>query len=474
MKLYCGTIVTCRYAIPESLQHADRHDELVAFWERAVAHTVLQHPLLQVGIIKRNSKSPAWVHLDHIDLAEVIQWRVFDNPEKYEATSEIILQEQLDTRFVCDATRPGWRLAITRLASEDLLEVMFVWDHATTDGTGGKIFHETLLQSLNSVGDDTGLVLDNHSFKPTVKTNGLPPPLDTVGDFRFTAGFATTIIWKELKPPMFKKKLPPHKTRTPLSLTPLRTQSRSAGIDNETLQNVLSACRKHNTTLTGLIHGICLVSLVNHLKDDPSTGIMCETPLDMRRFLPSKPPAYPELEPSKTIANYVSRMEHEFDEALVSKIQAQARSASTEPERIAALEEFVWSVATTVRAEIQAKLDMGLKNELCGLMKVVGDYRGYMKDQLKKQRPVSWLVTNLGVIDGAKGTSSAEDWTIKKANFSLGANVIGPLYSVSPIAVKGGDLTVGVSWQDQVIDASIGEAAAADLGTWLKHIASKP
>ncbi|KAK7422532.1 Alcohol acetyltransferase [Neonectria punicea] len=474
LDLYCGTIVTCRYAIPENLQGADHHDELVGFWERAVAHTVFQHPLLQVGIIKRNSKKPAWIHLDRIDLSQLIEWRILDNPEKYEAMSNIIRQEQTDTKFPGDATQPGWRMVVLQLDTEELLEVMFVWNHTNLDGTGGKIFHETLLQSLNSVREDSSLVLDNHSFKPNATIKTMPPPLTTVGEFSFTAGFAATIIWKELKPPMFKKKLPPHITRTPLSLTPLRTQSRTLSIDDETLKNVLVACREHKTTLTGLLHGISLVSLVNHLKDEPLTAIASATPLNVRRLIPSKPSAYPELEPSTAMANYVSRMGHKFDEVLVSKIRDQAQSATTEAERIATLEDLMWSVSTTVREEIQAKIDLGFKNELCGLMGVVGDYRGYMKDQLNHQRASSWLVTNLGVIDGAKGTSSAEDWTIKRASFSLGANVLGPLFVVSPIAVKGGDLTIGVSWQDQVIDSRIGEAAAADLGTWLRHLGSKP
>ncbi|KAH7152857.1 alcohol acetyltransferase-domain-containing protein [Dactylonectria macrodidyma] len=478
LDLYCGTTIICRYAIPENLRDPSVHDKLVDFWERAVADTVLQHPLLQVGIVGRDSKHPAWVQLDHIDLSQHIEWRVFDNLESYEATFDKTLKEEIDTKFASPETRPGWRVIVSRLSAENLLDVFFVWSHTNTDGTGGKLFHETLLQSLNKLQNESSeSTLDNHLVKTTATAQNLPPPQDTVGKFSFTPQFTAAMLWKEFKPQIFATKKPPHKLLAPLHLTQTGTQSRRLSIDNATLQNVLAACRTHKTTLTGLLHGITLVSLVNLYKEEAPTELISESPLNLRRFLPSRPPAFPEFEPSKAIGNFVTKMDHIYDETLVSKIQGLARGASTESETIAALEDVMWSVSKTVRQELKDKLDMGLKNELCGLMKLVGDYRGYFKDQMKKPRDSSWLVTNLGVIDGglSAGTNSetAQSWSIERAHFSIGANLISSNLSICPVAVKGGPLVIGFSWQDEAVDNKLGEGAVAGIDAWLKHIGSK-
>ncbi|KAF7542486.1 hypothetical protein G7Z17_g11533 [Cylindrodendrum hubeiense] len=454
------------------------HEKLVEFWELAVADTILQHPLLQVGIIGRDTKQPAWVQIDHIDLTKHIKWRVVDNPEKYEDTFKQTLKEQLDTKYDSPETQPSWRMVVFKLEAENLLEVVYVWSHSNSDGTGGKIFHETLLQSLNRVRDDKNdLVWENHLVKTIATAQNLPPPQDSVCNFTISPSFAVTLLWKEFRPQMFAPKLPPHKLRAPIHLTPTGTQSRRLCIDNATLQNVLAACRLHKTTLTGLLHGITLVSLVSLLKEEAPATIISETPLNLRRYVSSSPPGYPGLEPTKMIGNFVTKRDHDHDQVLVSKIRDLARGASSESEQIAALEDVMWSVSTTVREELQAKLDMGLKNEICGLMKVVGDYRDYFKEQMKKPRHATFLVTNLGVIDGGlpSETSSdkTQDWTIQRAYFSLAANLVGPNLTISPLAVKNGPLMIGVSWQNEAVDTNLGEGAVAGLKTWLNHIGSK-
>ncbi|KAH6994980.1 alcohol acetyltransferase-domain-containing protein [Ilyonectria destructans] len=477
LDLYCGTSVICRYGIPENLRDRSLHEKLVEFFENAVADTIIQHPLLQVGLTDRDTKRPAWIQLDHIDLSKQIEWRVIDESEKHDAIFKKTLQEQLDTKYESPETRPSWRIIVSRLDAE-LLEVMFVWSHLITDGTGGKIFHETLFQSLNKVRDETSeSICVNHLVKPTATPQNLPPPQDSICNFTISPVYAVFLLWNEFKPKMFTPTLAPHKLRAPIHLTPTGTQSRRLCIDNVTLQNVLVACRAHKTTLTGLLHGICLVSLVSLLKDETPATLYSETPLNLRRFIPSGPPGYPEFEPSKTIGNYVSKMDHVHDQALVTKVRDLARGGSTESERIAALEDVMWSVSTTVREELQGKLDLNLKNELCGLMKLVGDYRDYFKGQMTKPRHSSWLVSNLGVIDGglpsAASPDKQQDWTMERAYFALGANTMGSTLTISPLAVKNGPLMIGVSWQNETVDVSLGEGAVAGLETWLNHIGSR-
>ncbi|KAH6889781.1 alcohol acetyltransferase-domain-containing protein [Thelonectria olida] len=471
MELYCGTMIACRYSIPEHLRDPSTHSKLVDTLERAVADTISQHPLLQVGMVKEKSKRPAWAKIDSIDLAQHIEWRAVEGVEKYGGIRKDVIVRQLDTRFESLATRPGWRLVVLKLEYDNTLEVMFTWNHCNTDGTGGKIFHQTLLESLNNLKEKPdGPSLENHIWKTTVSAQTMMPPQNVIAKYKLTPGYTATTIWKELKPPVFAGKAE-FASWGPFKLTPRETQIRTLSIDNDTLQKVLAVCRSHKTTLTGLLHGIAFVSLAPQLPEDQVAAMMGGTPLNLRRFIKANPPAYPWLEPNKIVGNFVTKMDHEFDKTLVVKVRDAARGAGTEAERFSALEGEVWSTAVTVRRELQDKLDLGLKNDAVGLMAVVGDWQKYQKDQMKKPRHGSWMVTNVGVIDGQpKGTSNG--WSIQGSSFSLSANVLASMFSISTVAVKGGDLAVDVSWQDHIVDAGVGERLSVDLKSWLNHIGS--
>lgn len=209
-----------------------------------------------------------------------------------------------------------------------------------------------------------------------------------------------------------------------------------------------------------------------------------------------------EFEVDQTIGNFVSRQIHKFDESLVKKIRnlaAKSRESTTPSEGncepnlqelagTKALRDVLWAVAARVRGEIQQRLDLGLKNDIVGLMGLVRDWRSQLKQEIKKPRAVAWNVTNLGVMDGKlggaeivqaqdssndnmpNGVSDPKGWSVSRAVFSLSADVTEAFIHISPMAVKGGDLTIEVSWQRGLIDDSICERLAAGVGEWLRFI----
>ncbi|KAH8659002.1 alcohol acetyltransferase-domain-containing protein [Ilyonectria robusta] len=480
LDFYCGTSITCRYGIPDTLRNAT-HSELMDFMELAVADTVLQHPLLQVGLIHESSTCPAWVQLDHIDLSQHIEWKIVDSSERYNNILKGIVEEQVDTKFSSPASRPSWRVVVLRNGGHHALDVMFVWHHSHSDGTGAKIFHSTLLQSLNNLKEGSHQPLKNHLLKTTSTAQNLPPPQDIVAPYSISPKFALSVVWKEIIPLKLSSRLYPHTSWGAIRTTACKTQLRRLNIDNATLQKVLSACRTHNTTLTGLLHGITFVSLAPQLPEKQVAAMIGETALNLRRLMAPNPPVYPTLEPTKTIANYVGIMEHKFDKALVSRIRGLGRQSlnlSADSEMRVALEDEIWRTSTVVRGEIQDKLDLGMKNDILGLMNRVKDWKAYvMGDQVKKPRGSSWAITNLGVIDGGNSATkikgeTTEGWSIQRAEFALSASVTAALFTLSPIAAKGGDLCIDVTWQDSVIDDGVGDRLVADLEAWLGHIGS--
>lgn len=132
------------------------------------------------------------------------------------------------------------------------------------------------------------------------------------------------------------------------------------------------------------------------------------------------------------MTNFFSVMDHKFDTPLVAKIRSQVNSVPSATSNKGILEHLVWSIATMVREEIRASLDLGTKNKYVGLMGLIPDWRPLARTLAKRQRARSWLVTNLGLLDGA---STQGVWTIDRALFAISAEVIGAALHICPITV---------------------------------------
>ncbi|KAL6898871.1 alcohol acetyltransferase domain-containing protein [Trichoderma evansii] len=503
--LYRSTIVTCRYNIPGEFVDESAQEQLRDKIEQAIAAAVLQHPFLQVGIIDEDSKGPRWVQLETINLAHHIQWQlqIEGSEEEYQSLYNSNLREQLDTKFSNPRTRPAWRIVVLRSKGKPShLDLMFVWNHSIADGMSGKIFQETLLGHLNHPASVTERpLLQNHILRLTATAERLPPPMDKLANFPVSLAFAAATAWEELKP-SFLAGDSTKATWAPIRSEPYETTQRVISLDNSTLQNILSSCRQNKTSFTGLLHAAVLISLAVQLMEKEAPAFASITALNLRRHIPSTSASRLEFDIDQTIGNFVSRQVHKFDKTFVRKIRdlaAKCRESTTPSERngepnlqelagTEALRDVLWVVAARVRGEIQERLDLGLKNDIVGLMGLVRDWRSQMKQELKKPRAVAWNVTNLGVMDGKlggteivqaqdanndnmpNGVSDPKGWSVSRAVFSLSADVTEAFIHISPMAVKGGDLTIEVSWQRGLIDDTICERLTDGVREWLRSI----
>lgn len=251
---------------------------------------------------------------------------------------------------------------------------------------------------------------------------------------------------------------------------------------SDALEKILVCCRQHKTTLTSLLHGLTLVSLASQLDEQAAPGFESGTTVDLRRFMASASAHDPSFRPEKTMGNYVTIMSHMFEEAYVKEIRSILASKTTSNDTVSLPDELIhkiWSVSTKVRNEIKQKLETGLRNDPVGAMKFVCDWRKQMSDTARRPRQFSWWVTGLGVLDGQPkhidGTSSPsreDGWVVQRAQFALSAETAAAAIMVSPMTVRGGQLCVGVSWQDCIFDSELGERVTVDLERWLGQIAS--
>lgn len=465
---YCGTTVTCRYAIPEELAAPERQPQLAESIEQAICRAVLEHPLLQVGLLARKAKKLAYLALDSIDLAFHIHWQHVEASEDYEATLQADLLRQRDEKFWDLEKRPGWKITVFRPAGSPFIDIVLLFCHSMGDGVGGRIFHESLIRILNTTTftdaapDIQGHVLRLQPQPPEY----YPPPLHKMCRLTLTKRYTVAAAWEALRPPFLVGKSETQATWMPFKPGPAVTRSKTLLFAGETVASVLRACRAHGTTFTAMLQGIILVSLARQVRAEDAPAFRGNTAIDLRRFMPPKAPRTGrEQDASKLFANAVTEMNHDYSSDLIADIRRRTQAVS-EGDNLGEIEAMVWTVAAQVHGELRARIDLGLKNQVITLTKFVGDWREELDKWTKKPREVSLHVSNIMVIDGGDGP-----WRIERATFSMSAETAGPVLALSVISVRGGEMVVEVTWQAGTVEDAVGERMAREVEEWVNVLA---
>ncbi|KAI0007138.1 alcohol acetyltransferase [Xylariaceae sp. FL0662B] len=455
------TIVTGRYAVPA---HSSPQ-ALARILERAVALTILEHPLLAVGQADEDSKQPSWVRLKQIDLGDMIIWAQAPGSEDYAQFLGQILMQHHDTPFTDLDTVPGWRMTVLRPSDipTQYIDVVFQYNHANVDGISGKIFHQTLHRNLDLVSGENkealwGLNMDGHVLHLPQNLR-LTPTQEELLKFPISPSFIVGTAWKGLRPSYF---VPAEFARwAPIQASPNETSLQLFTTDAADMKHLLSACRSNRTTITGLLHALTLISLSRRLPNQP--GFVGSSTINMRRFIEDDT-----LDPDHMMGNFVTLMTHLFDSKFVSELRVHTRGSG---DSIAGLQDLVWEVAAKIRAELVQKLERGTADDMMGLVGLMakGDFRSILKGEMKKHRECSWEVSNLGTMDVA--TAEDTEWSVERLISSQSAVANGAAILIFPISVKGGCMCTTITAQKAVVKPALAEALATDLAAWLEVLA---
>ncbi|KAH9903659.1 hypothetical protein F4778DRAFT_781042 [Xylariomycetidae sp. FL2044] len=492
---YRGTAVSCQYLIPSTLTGPAHRATLIDTVQAAIADNVLKHPVLQVGITNADSSQPTFVYLDSLDLQQHIQWKFLDASVNFDAASQEQTMIQLDAHFPHPETQPGWNIIL--LCQENLLEIVFTWNHPHADGMSGKIFQQGLMRNLNGR-IDMPQALNGHILKLPPPPLRLPPPVEQVADLPLGMKYLAKTLLNEGMPAVLLQRRPTLAHWAPITVTPYKTQFRSFSVEHDVLGKILAACKHHKTTLTGLFHALLLAILASLLPKETASGFQGGTTINIRPFVPSSPPGYAWLEPERTMGNFVTQVHHVFDPKLVASVRAKVLSSSpgtTDTEVPSELLDLIWDTAARTRSEISSKLKEGLRNDVVGTLKFVKDWRAQQKKAVQKPRQASWLITGLGVLGDESAASGPEPaaavdddeqsraggtththtptWRMTRAQFALSAEVPAAALMISPMTAANSQLCVGGSWQQCVVSTTLGERVMGDLELWLRKIGSR-
>lgn len=465
--MYVGCAISCRYRVPEPFQDPSHGLALENKVEHAIAQAILQHPVFTAGRINEDSKKQYWIRLDHIDFNNHITWQTIPNAEEHLAALHDALDWQVNERYTNLETQPQWRVTILKSVTSDFIDIIFAWDHTAGDGKSGRMFHDSLLQCLNKKAENLNeIVLKDRSFR--VPVTDFTPPLHQLLKLPVSLPFMFSVFANDLVSQKKSVKAPQTAAWAPIEMGPLVTRLKTITLDATTLNPVLHACRQHETTLTGLLHGLIAVSMAARLSEDKALAFECGTPVCLRQF---QEPGTSTINLNRTAINGVVYWPYIFGPGIVRTFREQIDDIKTNPELNKSLQGTVWSTAKKIREEVSAKLKLGAKNDLIGLAKFITDWKSYLMDNAKA-RTHSWEVSNLGVMEGKSlgDAGETDSWEIKEATFTQSAAVLGAALTFSAISVKGGGLTISCCWQTGVVDDELAEGVTVDVETWLNDL----
>ncbi|KAH7407000.1 hypothetical protein DE146DRAFT_415876 [Phaeosphaeria sp. MPI-PUGE-AT-0046c] len=484
---YRSTVLSCRYTITPRLA-AESRTQVEQVVKVAVASTILRHPMMQVGMIDGTSRTPSWVQLPSLDLSQHIKWVYLESGDHndFERTVQETFRVQLDERFPdleTWAKQPGWKITIIRQGEAPTLEILMAFNHPQFDGAGAKIWHEDFFKILTANPENEAYKradLDGDLLRLPEMPPMLPIPLENLKRLPLGPKFFAKSLWEEFRPQVFNRlsRDVSQAAWCPIRASPYKTQFRFFWIDDTSLSTILDLCRQNKTTITGLLNGLSLVAFSLRLESTAAPAFQSSTVMDHRRNLPAAPPDAPWGSSDKVVSNYVTQVLHKFNTEVVTRIRSKLPATCDSNEGIhmsAELQHELWAVSAQNRQEIVRKIEDGLRDDIVGLFQYVTDWQKTMGDMAKKTRQFSWLVTNLGVLNGvtSKSGDDQQRWSIDRAQFGLSAEIPAAAIEISPVSVAGRGMCVSADWPDSAVDVVFGERIMADLEQWLAQLASQ-
>ncbi|KAI1335056.1 hypothetical protein F5Y15DRAFT_428532 [Xylariaceae sp. FL0016] len=465
--IYRSVNNTCRYSVPVSWSESPA--ALKTHIEYALAHVILEHGMLRVGIAGEDTADPAFVHVKTMDMQRMLEWKEYPNasvqPGGTQGEDDRLLRalEKCHEPLWEDLPRkPGWKVIVhdfsphtstsTATPGRKTLEISYLSHHAYADGKSGYVFHHSLLSALNRhprpLSPPPELDPKTHILH-LPQPPRLPPDLETLVPISLSWLFFLRTIFNSLiypRLPAFLKPAPDPSTIPwtggPVDPGTATCHLRLISVPPPHTARLLAACRAHGATLTGLLHALILCSLSRRTAsssrppddDDrdapPPACFRATTPMSLAAFAD---PRYRHLfHADATIHCLVSAHETEFPSSLTSRFRATATPAPHQGKSgIVVLDDdeknekgkkkkerenqsendtttsLVWRTAAAVSADLRARVAALPRDDITPMLRHVGDWHAFFRSKFGGPRESSWAVSNIGSFAPADPTPGA-------------------------------------------------------------------
>ena len=381
-------------------------------------------------------KKPLWVRLKEIDLGKVVEFVKGD--------SRWILEGKHQVGFSWGEL-PLWRVVVITPEDEESskrIEVGFFIHHGVGDGKSGFAFHLDFLEALNaqsSVEEE-----NNPGTVVQVPKLDLVPSIEEAHPLPLSYWFIASQIIKLILP---KSKDKEHWTGALIRSERNITHLRLLYLPSSILNSLLQKCRQHNVTLTALLTVNIARALAKVFTN--YTRFSCSCALSFRRFTGTG---------DRAMCLYVSSYTHKF---------STNSSGGYIP-----CDVFSWDAIRSCFNEIQSAT-ASPANQQVGLLKFMDNYEAFFKGKIGKEREHSFEVSNVGVFDsdGHREGGRKDGVKMDRILFSQGSNVISAGLVFSIASVRDGELGIGMTWQEDVVEKGDAEKVLKELEVELRGLA---
>ncbi|KAL7792108.1 alcohol acetyltransferase [Trichoderma ceciliae] len=461
--IYRCVTVACRHLHPPS-SHPQGTAISPSFFA-ALASVVREQPMLRVGITADDSNNARFTHIPQIDLRNHVSVIAVPCQTVQEYEDKVAEHQgwQHDQMYQHLDALPPWRISILRPSSdnENVLsqlrgheDVFFAFHHSLMDGTSGRRFHEMLLSALvyrakEELPAEPACVL---SFPEP--PSPMPESQEDIVSFTLSMRYTLGILWGEYGPSFLKAPKQPIWNAIPINLSlPYKTRVKAVDISAETLAVLLTACRGHSVTITALLHSLLLASLSARIPSPTEApAFAAATPINLRPFTsPSS------MNPAcvSSLRCLVGTCTHHFSPETVAALRAPNADTTA----------LIWQNAQRVKGEIAAKLSTLPKDDIMGILKFIGDWFAFWRGRDGKQRADSWEISNIGVLKNLDD-ADADAPRATRLLFTNGAMAAGSPMGINVASVAGSNLTIGLSWQDKVVEDELIDQLTEDLSAY--------
>ena len=419
LKFYFNAAISATYTLPDPFTLPVRD-----YVYRACEFVIKKHPILSAIPIGEDTNEPYFARLPEVDLEHPISFQnrnhAFPEANGVDVELEALLNVQHNTPY--SAPFPYWRLCVLiDTANERRFTAAYVFHHAISDGTSGKVFHRAFLEGLHTAATSA-------ETRQVVSSPEMPllPNLEAVHPMPLSLPYLATVLFREK---VWSSRDPGLWTGSEIRV-PLETQMRHIVIPKSVATSLKNCCRQHNTTITAALQTIISRSFFTHLPTNFSK-LQCQSALSTRRWLP-------DIINEDSMGVWVQ----DFDETYTRD------DLTGEP--------FPWAEATRTRQTIENVLSLEGKNASPNLLKYVNDYQQTLLSKIGKQRGSSLEVSNVGVFTSDLASSdSSERPQIGRMLFSQCASLTGSAVEVSAITGVDGCMVLAFSWQTEVVELEL-------------------
>lgn len=465
MGLYENVVTVCRYALP-SLTEA----QVKASIRGALTAVVLEKlPALRVGIEGEDSKQPVFVALPALDLQDHLEW-VTRAPglsaNQYDVQLMRDLERENARSWLDIGTHSPWRLVVYLNTTDGWADLAFAVHHALGDGKSGLVFHNHLVELLNSQGASAKRRSseESHTVLQFTELPVLVPSQEELVKFAISWPFFLGAIWEEMGPAWLKS-APVAKayTGTRVTLEPkLKGYLRVFHLAPGHATALLAGCRAHGTTLTALIHGLMMVLFARRFPSDVAPSFSCVMPISMRPYIQA--PANMTLDVNRSMANLVSGHSYVYGADTVADGRAVAETDAEDDEK-------VWRAAAAVGANLKTRQTNVTEDNALGLMAWVSDWHEWWRKHEGKIRESTWAVSNTGSIPAAGTTpagGSPPEWMLTRNFYTQSSLGKDSLINVNIGGIRGGEMSFIVAWHHGVVETAFADLFTDDLHACLE------